>query len=150
MVVNYIGDEQFTMLLPVFKDYGIIQKLGVIVCDNHTANDKLYHTIAKYFKEEAIEEGAKIERQATFCIMGPLGKLHNIVTHICGSAGCTKEFKDLTGRLIPLDNHTIWNNWYYMLYVALQFNAALNTYTKKHCILSKQTIYLQWTGRGFI
>ena len=64
--------------------------------------------------------------------MGPLGKLHNIVIHIYRSAGCTKEFKDLAGRLIPLDNCTRWNSWYHMLHVALQYEAAIDSYTKKH------------------
>jgi hypothetical protein len=179
-VTNHSGDEQFNTLLPVLKDYGIVQKLGSIVCDNHTANDKLCRTVAKHLREEeeiewdptyrrifcighvinlAVqaflfqnvveieqlssydeeeimeEEGDKadhIQRRATFRAIGPLGKLHNIVTHIRGSAGRTKEFKDLAGRLIPLDNRTRWNSWYHMLRVALQFDTAIDTYTKKH------------------
>ncbi|EED11944.1 conserved hypothetical protein [Talaromyces stipitatus ATCC 10500] len=78
------------------------------------------------------ERANDIQRKATFHSIGPLGKLHNIMAHIRGSAGRTKEFKDLAGRLIPLDNRTRWNSWYYMLSVALQFDAALDSYTKRH------------------
>jgi hypothetical protein len=178
-VVNHSGDEQFTTLLPVLKDYGIVQKLGSIVCDNHTANDKLCRTVAKYLKEEeeikwdptyrrifcighvinlavqaflfrnvveieqlslydeeAIEEEEEeeviLQRRAICREIGPLGKLHNIVIHIRGSAGRTKEFKDLAGRLIPLDNRTRWNSWYHMLHIALQHESAIDTYAKKY------------------
>jgi hypothetical protein len=174
IVGNHSGDEQFATLLPVLKDYGIQRKVGSIVCDNHTANDKLCRVLASYLLEEEgiqwdpsfrrifcighvinlavqaflfknvleIEELSALDeteataderqRQAAFHKIGPLGKLHNIVTHIRGSAGRTKEFKDLAGRLIPLDNRTRWNSWYHMLHVALQFNGAIDTYTKKH------------------
>lgn len=179
-VGNHSGDEQFATLLPVLKDYGIQQKVGSIVCDNHTANDKLCRVLGNYLQEEegikwdptyrrifcighvinlavqaflfqnileieqlsswdeteATEDEEqredKLQRQATIHKIGPLGKLHNIVTHIRGSAGRTKEFKDLAGRLIPLDNRTRWNSWYHMLYVALQFDGAIDTYTKRH------------------
>ncbi|EED11633.1 hypothetical protein TSTA_108210 [Talaromyces stipitatus ATCC 10500] len=77
-------------------------------------------------------EDEELQRQVTIYKIGPLGKLHNIVTHIRCSAGRTKEFKDLAGRLIPLDNRTRWNSWYHILYVVLQFDGAIDTYTKRH------------------
>jgi len=64
--------------------------------------------------------------------MGPLGKLHNIIIHIRSSAGRTKEFRDLAGRIIPLDNRTRWNSWFQMLTVADQKAGAIDTYTKNH------------------
>ena len=64
--------------------------------------------------------------------MGILRKLHNIVIHICGSASCIKEFKNLAGRLILLNNYTRWNSWYHMLHIALQHGPAVNSYTKKY------------------
>ena len=42
----------------------------------------------------------------------------------------TKEFKDLAGR--SLDNRTRWNSWHHMLRVALQHEAAVDSYTKNH------------------
>ena len=178
-VANHSGREQFTTLLPVLKDYGIVRKLGSIICDNHTANDKLCQIIGKYLREEeeikwdhtyrrirctghiinfAVQaflfqnliqidqlssydeekaigevrnEADDRQRRDTFRVIGPLGKLHNIIVHIRSSAGRTKEFKDIAGRLIPLDNRTRWNSWYYMLDVALELDAALDSYTKK-------------------
>ena len=47
-----------------------------------------------------------IQKKDTFRGIGPLGKLYNIVVHIRNSAGRTKEFKDLAGRMIPLGNRT--------------------------------------------
>ena len=44
------------------------------------------------------------EQRAAFQAMGPLGKLHNIIIHIHNLASHTREFKDLTGRMIPLNN----------------------------------------------
>jgi hypothetical protein len=38
--------------------------------------------------------------------MGPLGKFYNIIVYIRQSAGRTKEFKDLAGKMILLDNRT--------------------------------------------
>ncbi|EED11559.1 hypothetical protein TSTA_008550 [Talaromyces stipitatus ATCC 10500] len=188
-VGNHSGDEQFATLLPVLKDYGTQQKIGSIICDNHTTNDKLCRVLGNYLQEEegitwnstyrrifcighvinlamqaflfqnmlemkqlsswdeietTEDEGQeedKLQRQATIHKIGPLGKLHNIVTHVRGSADRTKEFKDLAGRLIPLDNRTKWNSWYYMLHVALQFDGAINTYTKRHFAVLK-TEYL--------
>ena len=50
------------------------------------------------------EVGDKEEKRATFRVIGPLGKLYNIIIHIRSSASCTKEFKNLAGRIIPLNN----------------------------------------------
>ena len=48
--------------------------------------------------------GDEEEKRATFRVMGPLGKLYNIVVHIRNSADRTKEFKNLAERIIPLNN----------------------------------------------
>ena len=176
-VANHSGDEQFATLLAVLKDYGIVRKLGSIVCDNASSNDTLCRTVEAYLYEEedfewdstyrrirctghiinlAVqtflfhsliemeqlesydeqegkgEVGDEEEKRATFRVMGPLGKLHNIVVHIRNSAGRTKEFKDLAGRMIPLDNRTRWNSWFQMLAVADQKAVAIDTYSKNH------------------
>jgi hypothetical protein len=51
--------------------------------------------------------------------MGVIGKLYNIIIHIRSSAGRTQEFKDLTSRIILIDNCTRWNSWNNILKVAL-------------------------------
>jgi hypothetical protein len=53
-------------------------------------------------------------------VMGPMGKLHNIVAHIRKSANRTTWFKNRAGKIIPLDNRTRWNSWFTMLNVALE------------------------------
>jgi len=174
-IANHSGNEQFTALLPVLKDYGIVRKLGSIVCDNASSNDTLCRTIEAYLlKEEDIEWNSKYRRvrctghiinlavqaflfhdlieieqlesydrlegerimdedsQAAFRLLGPLGKLHNIIVYIRSSASRTKHFQDLAGRMIPLDNRTGWNNWYQMLVVADQKAGAIDTYTKDY------------------
>ena len=52
MVANYSGDKQFATLLPVLKDYGIVRKLGSIVCDNASLNDTLCRKVEAYLLEE--------------------------------------------------------------------------------------------------
>lgn len=66
IMANHSGEEQFITLLPVLKDYGILQKLGAVVCDNHTANDKLCRTIAKYLRKEGMKWDQTYRR--IFCI----------------------------------------------------------------------------------
>jgi len=58
------------------------------------------------------EVGDKEEKWATFWVIGPLGKLYNIIIYIRSSAGRIKEFKDLAERIIPLDNRIRWNSWF--------------------------------------
>ena len=41
-------------------------------------------------------------RRAKFRLLGPLGQGHNIVAHNRGSPACTKVFKELAGRMIPM------------------------------------------------
>jgi hypothetical protein len=176
-VANHSGQEQFDTLLSVLKDYGIVRKLGSIVCDNASPNDTLCRTVEDYLdqeediewdskyrrirctghiinlavqaflfqdiieieqlesydqQEEKGELGDEEERRTNFRVLGPLGKLHNIVVHIRSSAGRTKEFKILAERMIPLDNRTRWNSWHEMLVVADQKAGAIDTYTKNH------------------
>ena len=86
-----------------------------------------------YDEQEGMGEvGSEEEKRVTFRVMGPLGKLHNIIVHIRSSANHTKEFKALAGRLIPLDNRTRWNSWYLMLVVATEKSGAIDTYLKNN------------------
>ena len=78
--------------------------------------------------EKRDEEAKRIK----FRLMGPLGKMHNIIIHICGSTAWIAEFLELAGRLIPLDNHTRWNSWYKMLLVAIALRAAIEKYCQNH------------------
>jgi len=61
-------------------------------------------------KEQQGDTRDKEARRIKFCLMGPLGQMHNIVIHICGSTSQIIEFVKLVSRLIPLDNHTRWNS----------------------------------------
>ncbi|KJZ70189.1 hypothetical protein HIM_10412 [Hirsutella minnesotensis 3608] len=87
---------------------------------------------------ELYDNGEELEgiqkQRVEFRLLGPLGKLHNLVINIRSSSGRTKEFNQLAGRGIPLDNRTRWNSWYQMLHVATEkgIAGALDTYTKNH------------------
>lgn len=176
-VANHSGSEQFSTLLPVLQDYGIVRKVGSIVSDNASSNDTLCQKLGIYLQEEEAiewdasyrrircighiinlavqaflfqnlieikrvewydeqeeigEVGNEEEKRVTFRVMGPLGKLHNIIVHIRSSANHTKEFKTLAGRLIPLDNRTRWNGWYLMLVIATEKAGAIDTYSKNN------------------
>jgi hypothetical protein len=53
---NHSRDEQFSVLLPVLLDYGIVQKLRAIVGDNASTNNTLYAIVEEHLlKEEGIE-----------------------------------------------------------------------------------------------
>jgi hypothetical protein len=41
-----------------------------------------------------------------FRLLGPLGKLHNILIHSCSTSAHEKEFMVLAGRMVPLDGRT--------------------------------------------
>ena len=41
-----------------------------------------------------------------FRLLGPLGKLYNIIVYSHSNAALIAEFKELAERLVPLDNHT--------------------------------------------
>jgi hypothetical protein len=176
-VANHSGEEQFAVVLPVLKDYGIVRKLGAIVSDNASTNDTLCRTIEAHLLEEEdvewdsthwrirctghiinlavqaflfqsiieIEQldsydekerrgeiGDEEESRVVFRLLGPLGQLHNIIVHIRGSSGRIKEFVELAGRMIPLDNRTRWNSWFLMLVVAIEKAGAIDTYAKNH------------------
>jgi hypothetical protein len=44
------------------------------------------------------------------------------------SATHTARFKQLTGRLIPMDNRTRWNSWYNILVVLLNLRPVVKKY----------------------
>lgn len=81
------------------------------------------------------DEKRKKERGKTIrMIMGPLGKLHNLVVHFRRSGNRTTWFVERAGKMIPLDNRTRWNSWFIMLDTALedQVKAGLQLYVE-HC-----------------
>ncbi len=80
----------------------------------------------------AVTDWEKKKEEEVVSALGPLQKLHDIVVHICGSAGRTTQFKSLAGRLIPLDNRIRWNSWYTMLQVANEHSSSVDAYTKLH------------------
>jgi hypothetical protein len=57
-----------------------------------------------------LNEREKKEKRNAYRKLGAIGKLYNIVVHIHASASRTKEFENMAGRRIPLDNHTRWNS----------------------------------------
>ena len=65
--------------------------------------------------EERGELSNKEEIKRQFRLLGPLGKLHNIIVHIRSSPNRIKEFLTSASNMIPLDNRTRWNSWYELL-----------------------------------
>ena len=61
-------------------------------------------------KEQQGDIGDEEARKIRFRLIGPLGKIHNIVVYIQGSTARADEFIWLAGRLIPLDNRIRWNS----------------------------------------
>ncbi len=71
-------------------------------------------------------------------MLGPLGKLHNVVVHIRASPHRTTEFVEtLKAKVrIPLDNRTRWNSWYKMLHMVFRdenpLELVLSRYIQNH------------------
>jgi len=102
--------------------------------------------------EKRGELSGKEEIARKFRLLGPLGKLHNILVHMRSTAALVQEFLDLAGRLIPLDNRTRWNSWYLCLLVADEYQSSIDTFTKNHWTkLSKDFLTPQdWKKLGMI
>lgn len=85
-------------------------------------------------KDEKIDDSETSRRRKKFRLLGPLGRLHNVVVHIRASPQRTLQFKEEAGRMVPLDNSTRWNSWYQMLAVALdeKVKRAINVYISAH------------------
>jgi hypothetical protein len=49
---GYSSDDQFSIFLPVLKDYGIVRKFGIIIADNVSSNNVLCRLIENYWKKE--------------------------------------------------------------------------------------------------
>jgi hypothetical protein len=82
--------------------------------------------LESYDNEERQRDAGDEETKKTkFRLIGPLGKIHNIVVNIRGSTARAAEFVELAGRLIPLDNRTRWNSWFLMLLIALNHRGAI-------------------------
>jgi hypothetical protein len=97
----------------------------------------LFHNVIGLEEMESYDtlersQGLKDEIRRKFRLLGPLGKLHNIVVHTRSSAGRTAEFMTLAARMIPLDNRTRWNSWYSSLVVADKHASPIDIYTKDH------------------
>jgi hypothetical protein len=95
------------------------------------------------FEEKDLESYDEIERSGEdflseaiahkFRLLGPLGKLHNIITYSRSTPALQIEFKGWTdGKLVPLDNRTRWNSWHLCLVVALICMSAIDLFTKAH------------------
>jgi hypothetical protein len=55
-VPGHSGKDQFSILLPVLQDYGIVHKLGAVIADNATSNDVLCRTIETHYKDKKGKE----------------------------------------------------------------------------------------------
>ena len=53
---GYSGKDQFSIFLPIFQDYGIVQKFGVIIADNVALNNVLCRTIEAHYKDKKRKE----------------------------------------------------------------------------------------------
>jgi hypothetical protein len=148
---GHSNDDQFSILLPVLKDYGIVRKFKAIVANNASLNNVLCRLIENHWKKELgliwkaaewriryighiinlvvqtflftnvmkpeklklydeQDQNKKLRDENTkkqqFRLLGSLGQKHNIVIYIRGSSARTARFKELAGRIIPIDNRT--------------------------------------------
>jgi hypothetical protein len=87
----------------------------------------------KSYGQDEPEDPKRAQTKAQrFRLLGPLGKLHNIIVHTRSSSGHIADFCSLAERMVPVDGCTRWNSWYMMLEVALTLAPAIDAYSKKH------------------
>jgi hypothetical protein len=55
-VPGHSGEDQFSVLLPVLQNYGIVQKLGAVISDNASSNNVLCRFIQAYLLESCNRE----------------------------------------------------------------------------------------------
>lgn len=74
--------------------------------------------------------------------LGPLGKLHNIISCIMGSTQRVQAFKIRSNNLMPYrDDGTRWNSWYDMLDWAIQrIKAAIIAVINEEAALAKDLL----------
>jgi hypothetical protein len=71
-------------------------------------------------EDEQSGQRERVDTAAEWRQMGPLGKLHNLIMAIRASTQRYNQFKALAGRMIPRDNDTRWNSWFFMLDISLK------------------------------
>jgi hypothetical protein len=49
---GYSEEDQFSIFFLIFQDYGIVQKLEIIIINNATPNNVFYRTIEIYYKNK--------------------------------------------------------------------------------------------------
>jgi hypothetical protein len=54
LVPGHSGEDQFSVLLPILQDYGIVKQLGAVMGDNASSNDTLCRQIEEYFQGEGL------------------------------------------------------------------------------------------------
>jgi hypothetical protein len=81
-------------------------------------------------ERQGFQPNLEVQQQRVRQQMSSLGKLHNIIIHIRGSAIRTKSFTDEAGERIPLDNRTRRNSWYNMLERSLKHEKSIDFYLK--------------------
>jgi hypothetical protein len=66
----------------------------------------------KSYKEEVMDEELTNEevKKAKFRLLRPLNKAYNIIVYIHSSSSRITYFRQLTSRIILINNHTRWNN----------------------------------------
>ena len=97
----------------------------------------LFHDVLEMKKVRSCDESEKFEEineiiKWKFQLLEFLDKLHNIIVHTHSLTDHATEFKELTDRMISLDNCTRWNSWYACLLVADKHKSSINIYIKKY------------------
>jgi hypothetical protein len=137
VVIQNHWDQEFS--LDWDAEYMRIRCIGHII--NLVVQAFLFSGVVKIEEFESYDE-QKQEKgtEATddkpikiqFRLLGSFDKGHNIVVFIRKSAERTVEFKELAGKMVPMDNRTRWNSWYEIFTVLLEIRLAIEKYCQDH------------------
>jgi hypothetical protein len=108
-VPGHGGEDQFSVLLPVLKDYGIVQKLGAIIADNAPPNNVLCRTIETHLDIEY-----KIKWKADHWRIRCIGHIINLAVQAFLFANVIEmvelesyDEQDRAGQLIDIEERKI-------------------------------------------
>jgi hypothetical protein len=108
-VPGHSGEDQFSILLPVLKDYNIVQKFGAVIADNASPNNVLCWTIENHLDMEY-----KIKWKADHWCIHCIGHIINLAVQAFLFANVIEmvelelyDEQDRAGQLIDVEERKI-------------------------------------------
>jgi hypothetical protein len=168
------GENMGEMLYKLAEDYGITSKVGYLMMDNAHPNNTMIRELGRRLNEREINynpetrrlrcmghvinlsvlaflygnhpDGVTRSKVKEWRLLGPIGKLHNIVIYVQTNPQRKQAFRALSkGVNLHRDNGTRWNSWYEMIQWSCKDNikAAIQQYVANNAELQDEMLYAE-------